>query len=159
MFQVRRAKICEAKILTDLVVRSEAYWGYDSAFMENFRSLYRVTEEFINNNETFVMEEKEGIIGFYAILIDEKETSLEYFYIDSKSIGRGYGKLLWEDMIKNCKEQGIDAITFVTSPQAKEFYIKMGAIQVGEVDSIVITDRKIPRLVYIIEKQNIKSLA
>lgn len=152
MFKIRRAQICEAKILTDLVVRSEAYWGYDSTFMENFKSLYRVTEQFINNNETFIIEENEDIIGFYALLIDEKETSLEYLYVEPICIGKGYGKLLWDDMIESCKNWGIKEITLVTSPQVKEFYIKMGAVQIGEVDSLVIKDRKIPKLLYKIEK-------
>lgn len=152
MFKIRRAKICEAKILTDLLVRSEAYWGYDSTFMENFKSLYRVTEQFINNNETFIIEENEDIIGFYALLIDEKETSLEYLYIETICIGKGYGKLLWEHMIEICKNWGIKEITLVTSPQVQEFYIKMGAVQIGEVDSLVIKDRKIPKLLYKIEK-------
>ena len=152
MFKIRRAIICEAKNLTDLVIKSEAYWDYDSTFMENFKSLYRVTEQFISNNETFVIEENKGVIGFYALLIDEKETSLEYFYIEPKSIGKGYGKLLWEHMVENCKNRGINDITLVTSPQAKEFYTKMGAIQIGEVDSLVIKGRKIPKLVYTIEE-------
>ncbi len=152
MLKIRRAKMRESEILTDIAARSEAYWGYDSTFMENFKSLYKVTEEFIRNNPTFVIEEDENIRGFYGVLMGEKETSLEHLYIDPESIGKGYGKLLWEHMVKNCKQQGINEIVLVTSPQAKEFYTKMGAKQIGEVGSLVIEGRKIPRLVYTIEK-------
>lgn len=152
MYKIRPAEICESKILTDIAVRSEAYWGYDSTFMENFKSLYKVTGEFISNNPTFVLEEDDSIIGFYGILIGEKETSLEYLYIEPESIGKGYGKILWDHMVNTCKNQGIKEIVLVTSPQAKEFYTKMGAVQSGEVESIVMKGRKIPRLVYTIEK-------
>ncbi|WP_432662988.1 GNAT family N-acetyltransferase [Wukongibacter baidiensis] len=152
MFKIRPANIYEAEILTDIAARSEAYWGYDSTFIENFKSLYRVTEDWIDNTLTFVIEEDKDIIGFYSLLLDEKKTSLEYLYIEPKNIGKGYGKLLWEHMVKSCKEQDIDEIVLVTSPQAKEFYTKMGAIQTGEVESIVIKDRKIPKLIYTIEK-------
>ncbi len=146
---IRRAETWEADILTGIAFRSEAYWGYDAAYMENFRSVYRVTEEFIRSNSTFVMEEDGSIIGFYGIRTGDEETSLEYFYIEPERIGKGYGRLLWNHMAGNCKEQGMDRIVLVTSPQAKGFYTRMGAVPSGEVESLVAKGRKIPRLVYV----------
>ena len=58
MYTIRQAIMSETNILTDIAIRSESYWGYDSDFMNNFKSIYRVTEEFINNNPTFVIEEQ-----------------------------------------------------------------------------------------------------
>lgn len=152
MQNMRRAEKRECEILTNLSAKSEAYWGYDSDFMENFKSTYKVTEEFIEDNPTFVMEEGNNIIGFYSIIRDEKETSLEYFYIEPEKIGKGYGRLMWNHMTDFCKAKNIDEIFLVTSPQAKEFYIKMGAVLFGEVGSLVIKDRKIPKLVYKVDK-------
>ncbi len=34
---IRRAKPEEAQLLTELCMRSKAYWGYDAAFLEGFR--------------------------------------------------------------------------------------------------------------------------
>lgn len=59
---------------------------------------------------------------------------------------------MWEHMVENCKKREINDITLVTSSQAKEFYTKMGVIQIGEVDFLVIKGRKIPKLVYTIEE-------
>ncbi|WP_291633350.1 GNAT family N-acetyltransferase [Clostridium sp.] len=145
---IRQAKKWESKTLTNIAIKSEAYWGYDSDYMENFKSLYKVTEEFISNNITYIIEENDSIIGFYGILRDDKEISLEYLYVEPKSIGKGYGKLLWNHMVETCKNMHTNQVVLVTSPQAKEFYLKMGAIEAGEVDSIVIKNRRIPRLVY-----------
>lgn len=148
MATIRRGEKHESEILTNLAIRSEAYWDYDSNFMENFKSIYKVTEEFIENNQTFIMEEENNIIGFYSIIQDDRETSLEYFYIEPEKIGKGYGRFMWNHMIDFCKRQNINEIILVTSPQAKDFYIRMGAVLLGEVDSLVIKNRKIPRLVY-----------
>lgn len=148
MLNIRRAEICEADILTNIAIRSEAYWDYDSVFIESFKSIYKVTGEFISNNPTFLMEEDKNIVGFYSILKGDKETELEYFYIEPQSIGKGYGKLLWNHMVDYCRKQHINEIALVTSPQAIGFYTKMGAVLVGEVNSLVIKERKIPRLVY-----------
>jgi len=152
MLNIRCARICDSEELTNLAIKSEAYWGYDSNFMEKFKAIYKVTEEFISDNPTFVIQEDENIVGFYGILIEKNKTSLEYLFIEPKSIGKGYGKLLWKHMVKNCEKLGVKEFEIVTSPKAKEFYIKMGAKVNGEVISLVIKENKIPRLIYTIEK-------
>ncbi|MCB2288948.1 GNAT family N-acetyltransferase [Clostridium sp. CS001] len=148
MFNIRRASICDSKTLTNLAIESESYWGYDYAFMEKFKSIYKVTEEFISNNPTYVIYEDKNIHGFYGVLIGENKVSLEYLFIIPKSIGMGYGKSLWNHMLKTCEDLGIKEFEIVTSPKAKDFYVKLGAKPVGEVDSLVIKGRKIPRLIY-----------
>ncbi len=148
MMNITKATGNEAERLTSLSIKSEAYWGYDYDFMEKFKYIYKVTEEFIKSNPTFIMEKDGDVIGFYSILLEENEASLEYFYIEPKFIGKGYGKLLWNHMITCCKDFGIGEIAIVTSPQAKAFYTKMGAVQIGEIESRVKKEHKIPQLIY-----------
>jgi len=147
---IRLVENHEIETLNNVAVNSEAYWGYDTTFMESFKSLYKITEEFISRSKTYVMEEKGSTIGFYSVIIEGKEVELEYFYIDPEYIGKGYGKLLWGHMVDTCRKNYADHIIFVTSPQAKEFYTKMGAEQIDEVDSLVIKGRRIPKLSYTI---------
>ena len=148
MLNVRLTKPYEYEVLTDIAIKSEAYWGNDSDYMEKFKRVYKVTEEFISNNPTFVIQEDDSIVGFYSVLIDDSEVSLEYFFIEPQSIGRGYGKLIWNHLINTCRDLSIKEFVIVTSPQAKEFYIKMGAIPFGEVESLLKKGRIIPRLIY-----------
>ncbi|AOY74908.1 GNAT family N-acetyltransferase [Clostridium formicaceticum] len=152
MVKIRRAEAFESEALTNIAARSEAYWGYDSTFMKNFKRLYRVTEKFIIDNPTYAIVEGKEIIGFYGILSTETETSLEFLYIEPTFIGKGYGKLLWTHMVSICRCHGIKEIALVTSPQAKEFYSKMGAKYIGDVDSIVAENKKVPKFIYKIEK-------
>lgn len=153
MRTIRRAEIKEAAILTDIAIRSEAYWGYDESFMEIFRREYKVTEDFIKSNPTFVLEEDGNIKGFYGIILREIDTELEFLYIDPAVIGTGYGKILWNHMVEQCKLLGVKEFILVTSPQAKAFYEKMGAVFMEEVNSLVIKDRRIPKLKYFLEKK------
>jgi GNAT superfamily N-acetyltransferase len=152
MVNIRSANVAEYNILTDIAIKSEAYWGYDSNYMNMFKSIYSVSEEFINNNITVVIEENNSIVGFYGIISKSGDGRLEYFFIEPKYIGKGYGKLLWGYLIRDCKHLGIKEISLVTSPQAKNFYIKMGAIPCGEVESFLEKGRIIPQLIYMIEK-------
>ena len=149
MVNIRRATVQDARALSDIAYHSEAYWGYDQEYMENFRSLYRVTEEFISHNRTYVLEDQNRILGFYGLAAREPVSSLEYFFIDPQSIGRGYGKLLWEHLLEfTCQSAGIKEFEIVTSPQAQEFYTKLGAVCLGEVESLLKKGRMIPCLVY-----------
>ncbi|MGH4120373.1 GNAT family N-acetyltransferase [Clostridium sp.] len=149
---IRSAEVDECEILTKIAIESESYWNYDSEHIEKFKSFYRVTEKFISNNLTFVIEKDGNIVGFYGFIIENNEPSLEYLYIDPQYINKGYGRLLWKHMVENCKKNNIKEFSIVTSPQAKEFYTKMGAIQVGEIESLVKRGRKIPLLTYTLKK-------
>lgn len=151
MLNIRSVRINEAEILTNIAIKSEAYWGYDFEYMEKFKKIYKVTKEFISNNPTFIIEDDDNIVGFYGILNEKNETALEYFFIEPNFIGKGYGKVLWSHMINNCKCIRIKEFEIVTSPEAKEFYIKMGAVQIGEIESLVKKGRKIPQLMYRLE--------
>lgn len=152
MINICRAKVGEASILTNIAINSEAYWGYDEEYMESFKNTYGVSENYISNYPTFLIEDNQIIVGFYSILMNVGETELEYFFINPNYIGKGYGKLLWNHVIENAKNLNIKQLEIVTSPEAIDFYIKMGAVKIGEVESLVKVGRKIPRLIYNVEK-------
>ena len=146
MYNILAAKGYEASELSRIAIESEAYWGYDSDYMDKFKVNYGVTEEFIRNNPTFIFYENNTIIGFYALSIKPEENSIEYFYIEPQYIGKGYGKKMWNHLENYCKGHKLKEFTLVTSPQAKEFYEKMGAILIGEVESTLKEGRRIPKL-------------
>ena len=146
MDNIVAARGCEASELNRTAIESEAFWGYDSDFMDKFKVSYQVTEEFIRKNPTFILYVEHKIIGFYSLLINSQENTIEYFYIQPEYIGKGYGKKMWNHLVNYCKAYNINELTLVTSPQAKDFYEKMGAIQIGEVESILKKNRLIPLL-------------
>lgn len=148
MHNIRKALVHEYGKLTDTAVKSEAYWGYDSEYMNKFRSYYSVSEDFIKSNPVYVIEEGSNIIGFYGLMTKNNETELEYLFIAPQYIGQGFGKVLWNHMVNLCRGLGISELEIVTSPQAEAFYIKMGAIHTGEVESLLKKGRIIPKLIY-----------
>lgn len=145
---LRPARKDEAQILTEIAIESEAYWGYDAEFMQQFKMHYSVTDDFIENNMTYVLELDKMIIGFFGIINEHEEATLEYLYLKPEYIGMGYGKVMWGHLIEVCKREQIKKLVFVTSPQAKEFYIKMGAVVIDEVESLLRKGRMVPKLIY-----------
>ncbi|WP_320054454.1 GNAT family N-acetyltransferase [uncultured Acetobacteroides sp.] len=145
---IRPAAPNEAEQLTAIAVESEAYWGGSTSFLVRFEELYKVTASFIEHNPTFVLEEGGEIAGFYAIVKGNDASELEYLYVKASCIGKGYGRMLWEHLMEQCKELGIQQLELVTSPEAKDFYARMGATQVSTVESTIEEGRMIPRMVY-----------
>jgi len=138
----------DTKLLADLEIRSESYWGYGTDFMDKFKEIYVITEEFILNNPTYILKDDEKIIGFYGLLLNDDEVSLEYLFIEPKYIGKGYGKMLWNHALEECKKLGIKEFTIITSPDARAFYLRLGATIYTEVDSLISKGNKTPKLIY-----------
>lgn len=147
MITIVSASPKDASLLASLEIRSESYWGYSSDFMAKFKEIYLITEEFILNNPTYILKDHESIIGFYGILLND-EVSLEYLFIEPVYIGKGYGKMLWKHALDECKKLGIREFTIITSPDAREFYLKLGATIFTEIDSLISEGNKTPKLIY-----------
>ncbi len=143
----REATNNECKILSQLAYESEAYWQYSQEFMDIFKEKYSITAERLQLYRPRVLEVEEKIIGFWGGEKRNKKLELEYFYIAAEYIGKGYGKLLWQDLLSWCNMQGILEIELVTSNQAVPFYEKQGATVIGRVNS-EIDGRPIPLLRY-----------
>ncbi len=149
--RVREATPKEAYILTKLAVASEAYWGENETYMKQFCENYKITEDFIQMNPTYVMETDKKILGFYSLVQDSRRAELEYFYVEVTEIGKGYGKMLWHELVQTCIDLSISRFEFVTSPEALVFYEHMGAVKIGEVESALRKGRMIPKLEYAIK--------
>lgn len=143
---IRKAKLGEGKILSEIALRSKAYWGYNSDFIEACRGALTISEKNISSNLVYVLEESSKIIGFFSLTVDNEKSELDSLFIEPEHIGKGYGRLLWNSIVKIAKEAGIKAFTIDADPNAEEFYIKMGAIRIGEVASTVFINRALPLL-------------
>lgn len=142
--KMRKANANEATVLSDLAYASEAYWGEDESYMRQFSEQYNVTEQMIREDHVYVMETDDEIVGFFAIL-KRAVPELELFYIKRKYIGKGYGKVLWSNVISVCKAHGISKIELVGSDDVVDFYIKLGAKPVERVASTLKTGRVVTR--------------
>lgn len=138
----------DADLLAGLEVRSESYWGYSTDFMEKFKRIYLITEEFIADHPTFMLKDNETIVGFYGIMQSDSEVSLEYLFIEPAFIGKGYGRILWNHALEECRKLGITEFTIITSPDARGFYFRLGATVFTEVDSLISDGKKTPKLIY-----------
>ncbi|MED1569155.1 GNAT family N-acetyltransferase [Bacillus paramycoides] len=61
-------------------------------------------------------------------------------------IGKGIGKLLWLHLLQQAKQLPIKEFTIDSDPYAEAFYLKMGAKRIGDIQSTVFSNRRLPLL-------------
>jgi len=144
--KIRKALLSEANELSEFALHSKATWNYSKEFILACKEDLTITEEYIKNNFVYVLENDNTMIGFFSFL--RNENALDFLYIHPRYKGKGYGKILWEYVIQQANELGIKSFTIDSDPNAKGFYLKMGAKLIGETPSTVFEDRLLPLLKY-----------
>ncbi len=130
----RNATPHEAEYLIEIFCDSKRHWGYDDKLIELWRDDMSINEEYIRNNKVVVFSVDNVEIGYFAMRL--KERHLEDLFIRRNWIGKGYGRKAFEQIKKIMKDNNIDVLKFNTDPNATGFYERMGAIHIGEVESI-----------------------
>ncbi|MDU5144025.1 MAG: GNAT family N-acetyltransferase [Paenibacillus dendritiformis] len=143
---IRKATPDEAGNLSGLAFRSKAYWGYSDDFMEACRDDLTISPERIASSLIYVVEEDCRMKGFVGLEIENGECLLTDLFIEPDAIGKGYGRALLQYIIEKAKDLGIHAVTLHSDPHAENFYLRMGARRIGDIESTVFPGRKLPLL-------------
>ncbi|MCW1238483.1 GNAT family N-acetyltransferase [Bacillus pretiosus] len=144
--KIRNALLSEANELSELALHSKATWNYSEEFLLVCKEDLTITDEYIKNNFVYVLENDNTMIGFFSFLRNDK--ALDFLYIHPRYKGNEYGKIMWNFVIEKANELGIKSFTIDSDPNAKGFYLKMGAKLIGETPSTVFEDRLLPLLQY-----------
>ena len=145
--KIRNAVKSEAKLLSDLAMRSKAYWGYSNEFMEKCRNELMVQPFDIENKnfQYLVAELNNEIVGFYALGRNSKlEFELEALFVAPNHIGVGIGQALISHAKIRAAELGGQILKIQGDPNAAGFYRAAGGVFVGTKESASIGGRYLP---------------
>ncbi len=135
--KIVKARPKDATAITELCMRSKAFWNYTSEQIESWREDLTITEEYIIQNGVYKLLDYE-LMGFYAFeKTDEPLIKLNFLFVDPSQIGKGYGKILLEHFLERAKESGYQAVTLDADPNAEAFYRKQGFQVVGQLPSSI----------------------
>jgi GNAT superfamily N-acetyltransferase len=125
--KIEKSKKNDNLILSEITFEGKAFWGYEKEQLEKWRNDLTITQDYIENNETFKLIVDDEIIGYYSILKLENNTiKLDNLFLLPKFIGKGYGKLLMNHCIKKAKEANMKRIILDSEPNAELFYKSFG---------------------------------
>ncbi|MEL6946288.1 MAG: GNAT family N-acetyltransferase [Pseudomonadota bacterium] len=142
---IRRARLEEAGLLSDLVFRAKAAIGYDAEFMEAVREDLRVTQEDIADREVWVAEGQTVLgCGSLALVSDGTSGEVKTMFIEPNVKRYGIGSLLLEHLFNRAQELGLARLELEAEPTAVGFYEKHGFVVFGDSPSPLIQGRSLP---------------
>ncbi len=136
---IEKARKKDARILTDLTIRSKSYWDYSAEQIMSWKDDLTITTAYIDKNEVYKLTNKHNIIiGYYSyIILNNAVIKLDNLFIDPPYIGHDYGTLLMNDFLKRIKSLKFEKVTLDADPNAEKFYHKFGFKTVGKLKSTV----------------------
>jgi len=145
--QVRAAVVADAEKLTELAFRAKGHWKYPKEWMEAWRSGLTVTPEYITQHRVVAAHAGSRIVAFYGIEFRDKTAHLEHLWVDPAETGTGLGRRLFRLACDDARDHGCVLVELVADPNAEGFYLRQGAIRVGEVVGEVLgVPRVLPRM-------------
>ena len=144
---IRAARPDEAEALTELAIRSKAYWGYSPSFMEACRDELTVTDGALTAPDAhyYVAEGGSRLLGYYAV---ERRTDrafeLEALFVDPAFIGKGIGRALTAHAKDLVRQLGGRRMIIQSDPNAAAFYRAAGGEPSGSKASASIPGRSLP---------------
>lgn len=137
----------EARLLSDLALRSKGHWAYDAAFLDACRDELTLTPDAAA--EAVAAEVDGAVVGFHLLDDDAPDAGrgrLAMLFVDPAAIGSGIGRLLYGDAVAKACARGWRSLVLDADPGAEPFYLRIGAGRVGEVPSGSIPGRVLPVL-------------
>lgn len=150
-FEIRKVEPSEAPVLTQLAHLAKAYWGYSPEFMAACDETLSFNADDLNNERyAFRVGTENGTIRSFYTLDKESEADgsieMSALFVEPTALGRGFGRRLFEHSVELARKFGAKNMMIHSDPYAEEFYIKMGAVNVGTIASDSIENRELPLL-------------
>jgi N-acetylglutamate synthase-like GNAT family acetyltransferase len=146
--RLREAEPGDAGMLSELALRSKAYWGYSEDLMAAFRIVLTMAPEDLAATRGVVAELSGRAVGFATVLPIPPDGELSNLWVEPAKIGSGVGRLLWEHAVRTAREAGMRDLYIEADPNAEGFYLAMGAERVGECPSGAVPGRVLPLLLF-----------
>lgn len=121
------ATIYDAKNLSEIALKSKAYWGYSVKDLKTWKSDLTVSEKMIDELfvHKFIVDDK--ITGFYILNPPiEKSVELEMLFVHPNYMGKGIGKQLLSHVFTKALQLRANYITLLSDPNAVPFYLSQG---------------------------------
>lgn len=145
--RIRAAQATDAALLSDIALRSKAYWGYSPEFMAACKAELTYSPQDIADAGNFfsIAETDAGPAGFYALrALGDRKYELGALFVEPAQIGIGIGCALLQAAKDRVSLAGGGSIVIQGDPNAERFYRAAGGVLVGERESGSVPGRMLP---------------
>ena len=143
--KIRKASIEDTETLTRIAHDAKRYWGYPENWIRHWEKDLTIVPEYIRDNQVFVAERDNEVVGFYALVSRGDNAELDHLWVAPAHIGSGVGRDLFVHAMRNAASTDINEVEILADPNAEGFYQKMGAFKIGESVSEIAGEPRIRR--------------
>ena len=135
-------------LVASIALASKSHWDYSEDFLGKCKTLFEkeFSPSYLEKAKLFLVYKTGEPVAVVGLLL-EGEPHIDHFWILPKWIGKGFGKLLFSNIVAIAKEHGLSYLMVVSDLNAESFYQKMGFVRVGY-ESSPIQGKKLPVLKY-----------
>ncbi|QQV04172.1 MULTISPECIES: GNAT family N-acetyltransferase [Chryseobacterium] len=138
MLKILKANPEDNQILTEITKKSKAHWGYSDEQMEKWSKDLTVSKDYIKKSEIYKLSLNSKIIAYYSYcIIDQNTVKLDNLFVVPEEIGKGYGKILMNDLINKNKKEKTAKIILEADPNAEKFYESFGFVKISQVETSI----------------------
>lgn len=130
--RIQKADPGEASLLTSIAFEAKASWGYPAAWLNAWARDLTVTPAALAAHPAFLAFDEEERVGFALLEISGKKASLEHLWVRPTRMRRGIGRALFQCCEAAARAAGAQAIEIWSDPNAEGFYVRQGAVRIGE---------------------------
>lgn len=152
-FKIRKVEPSESSQLTQLAHLAKSYWGYSPEFMLAFDAELTFNSNDLDDEHSMfrVGTFEDRICSFYALRFEEgNQVEMTALFVEPTMLGKGLGRRMFEHAAKKARKRGAKKMMIHSDPYAEKFYIKMGAVKIGNVASRSVENREIPLLEFLL---------
>ena len=132
------ATIADARILTEIALKSKAFWGYTDEQIKSWTTDLTVSEQLIQEMIVYKFVFETKTVGFYILnQPKDKNIELEFLFVLPKFIGKGIGSELINHSFKKAISLACKSITLLADPNAVSFYQSKGFEVIGQKESSI----------------------
>ena len=131
-------QLSDAKKLTQIALKSKAFWGYSEEQLQLWTDELTVSEKMIQEMIVCKFISDNQIVGFCILnQPQEKSIELEFLFVLPSFIGKGIGNQLIHHAFSQAKKAGCHQIHLVADPNAVPFYQSKGFKIVDKKESLI----------------------
>ena len=132
--RIRRALPGEREALEALQRRASLALPEYRADLEAHPDAIHLPAEQVAFGQVHVAEEDGRVLGFAALVMDERSAELDGLFVEPGRWGEGVGRILVDHAAHQARKKGL-ALSVIASPSARGFYEKCGFAVEGDAET------------------------
>lgn len=141
--------------LVEFAIDSHDIYKTRKSSREIARDVLAIKEEAFSKGVIQVLKRDKDTVGFFALLEDKGGSfELTHLFVKAGLQGKGLGRRLFQEAIKSASKRGCKNLFWISDPDSKEFYQKMGGEVTGFFPNLLNPGVDVPLFTYAMKKES-----